>query len=481
MVIMDQKTGAIKAMVGGRNTEGRQLLNRATSARQPGSSIKPMGVYAPALQSGADGETSWTAASVIDDYPMVVQGKQWPKNWYSGYRGLYTLRQSVEQSVNVNAVQVFQDIGVERSLKSLKDFGVTSIVEEGSVNDMNAAALALGGMSKGISPLEMCAGYAVFANDGIYTEPICYTKVTNKNGDVILDGDPETHRVLDEGVAFIMRDILRTTVSNGLAKAANVGTHTTAGKTGTTTDQCDAWFVGFTPYYTASLWIGNDINIELSQGSAAATKVWSKVMKQIHKDLPKASFSAAPSSVVSASIDTKSGKLPSELSALDPRGTVKSEYFVKGTVPKETDDMHVKVDVCTVSGYLATPWCPSTESRVGIDSSKRKSASVGDAEYNVPSYYCNLHNLDVGAYPVKDGATVDPNFTWTPTGGGITDPDGEGGGTDNGSGSGGTDNSGSGGTGGSGNGSGGGSGGTTPTPEPSDPNNQIPDWLNTDR
>lgn len=477
MVIMDQKTGAIKAMIGGRNTDGRQILNRAEKPRQPGSSIKPMGVYAPALQGGANGDSSWTAASIIDDSPLVIQGKQWPKNWYSGYRGLYTLRQSVEQSVNVNAVKVFQDIGVDKSVKSLKDFGVTTIVESGDVNDMNAAALALGGMTKGISPLEMCAGYATIANDGIYTSPVSYTKVTNKNGDIILERTPETHRVLDEGAAFIMRDILRSTVTNGLAKAANIGTHPTAGKTGTTTDQYDAWFVGFTPLYTASLWIGNDVNIELSQGSSAATKVWSKVMKQIHKDLPKASFGSPPANVVSVAIDTKSGKLPSNLSSLDPRGTVKNEFFIKNTVPTEKDDMHIEVEVCSETGLRATPWCPNKVTKVGIDGSKRASANVGDAEYNVPTYYCNQHNLDVGTYPIKEGAAVDPNFTWVPPeneGPDQSDPNGSGTITPGGTNGNGSEN-------GNGSGSGNGSGQSTPPPDSSGANTDIPEWLDTNQ
>ena len=214
MVILDYKTGGIKAMVGGRNIEGRLLMNRATNPRQPGSSIKPMGVYGPAIESGMKKAQSgitngpsegnsygqlWTAASVIDDAPLTIQGKLWPKNWYSGYRGLQTMRQSLEQSINVNAVKIFSDIGVQTSLDFLKRCGVTSIIETGDVNDMNAAALALGGMSKGISPLEMVAGYGSFANKGTYTEPVAYTKVTNKRGEVILEKAPKQEKIMDEG------------------------------------------------------------------------------------------------------------------------------------------------------------------------------------------------------------------------------------------------------------------------------------------
>jgi penicillin-binding protein 1A len=445
MVILDYQTGAIKAMVGGRNTEGRLLFNRATSPRQPGSSIKPMGVYGPAIQSGMEKANSgvtngpsegnsygqlWTAASVIDDAPLTIQGKLWPKNWYAGYRGLHTMRQSLEQSINVNAVKIFSDIGVQNSLNFLKKCGVTSVVESGDVNDMNAAALALGGMSKGISPLEMVAGYGSFANQGTYTEPVSYTKVTNKRGEVILEKAPKQEKIMDEGVAFIMQDMLRSVVSSGIGGAAAIGSQPVAGKTGTTTDNYDAWFVGFTPQYAASLWIGNDMNVELSQGSVSAARLWSKIMKRVHEGIPADSFASAPGNVISVAIDTKSGRLPSELSSLDPRGgTVRNEYFIKGTEPTTSDNVHVAVNICTESGYLATPYCPSTMSKVFVKRPYTADPNVGDIAYEQPSYYCNLHNPDASQYPIDPTKTLNPNSgIWdgsggNPDGGGITPVD----------------------------------------------------------
>ena len=421
MVILDYKTGAIKAMAGGRGLSGKQLFNRATGTRQPGSAIKPMGVYGPALQRSADmvknntldsGMTVWTAASIIDDAPLVINGKLWPKNWYAGYRGLYTLRQSVEQSVNVNAVKVMTDIGTATSVSFLKKLGVTSVVESGSSNDMNAAALALGGMTKGISPLQMAAGYGTFANQGVYVKPVSYTNVTNKRGEVLLENSESKDMVMDREVAFIMTDILRTTVSSGIAGSAAIGSHAVAGKTGTTTDNYDAWFVGMTPYYSAALWIGNDINLELSQGSVSAARLWSKIMKQVHTGLPQGSFPKAEN-VVSAQIDTKSGKLPSELSALDPRGTIRSEYFISGTVPTDTDDIHVSVTICNVSGSLATPYCSNAENRVMTRRPEGSvttygGATVGDIEHEAPHYYCNLHNPDPLSYPIDPEKQLQP-------------------------------------------------------------------------
>lgn len=433
MVITDYKTGGIKAMVGGRSTVGRLLYNRATSPHQPGSSIKPIAVYAPALQSGyeaVNGGTTqtfttydnsgnqvpnmygnyWTAASVIDDAPLVVNGKKWPKNWYNSYHGLYTMRTAVQQSVNVCSVKVFQQLGADYSVNILKKMGITSVVESGDTNDMNAAALALGGMSKGISPLEMASAYGTFPNGGVHIDAIAYTSVTNRKGEVILSNEPKSTEVLNSGVAFIMTDILQSVVNEGLGSPAKISGRAVGGKTGTTNDQYDIWFAGFTPQYSAAIWIGNDVNIELSKGSTTAARLWSKIMSQVSANLPAGSYPAAPSNVTSATIDTKSGLLPTTLSELDSRGTLRSEYFIAGTVPTEYDNVHTYVNICTESGYLATPWCITSTSAFGVKRPYFVDPSVADISYEVPHYYCGLHNLDTATY------AVDPNangaYTW---------------------------------------------------------------------
>lgn len=434
MVITEPKSGAIMAMVGGRDTVGRLLFNRATSPRQPGSSIKPIGVYGPAIQQGATaaksgnsqsfgGETSalygdyWTAASVIDDAPLTVQGKLWPSNWYTGYRGLTTMRASIEQSINVNAVKVFQEVGVAASVDFMKKLGITSIVEKGDTNDLNAAALALGGMTQGISSLEMTGAYGTFLNGGKYVEPVSYLRVENKRGEVILEKIPEEREAMDRDVAFILTDMLRTAVSNGLGAPAAVSGQPVGGKTGTTTDNYDAWFVGFTPQYVASVWIGNDVNIELTQGSTASAKLFGKVMRQVCAGQPTGSFPSASENIIKVTIDSKSGMLPSSLSSLDPRGTVTSEYFIKGTEPTKTDNVHVLVDICNESGYLATPECTSVSSKVGI---KRPYgiSNVGDMNYEVPHYYCSIHNSNPETYPINPtgaASTFEGGITSSPT------------------------------------------------------------------
>lgn len=297
MVVTDYSNGQIKVMVGGRGTSGKMLYNRANSTRQPGSSIKPIGVYGPAIQSGVDKGTVWTAGSTVDDSENIVNGKVWPKNWYTGYRGLVSLRTCVEQSINVTAVRVWNSIGASYSVQMLKDNGITSIVESGDVNDLNPAALALGGMTKGITPIQMASAYGTFPNGGTYVEPVSYTKVEDADGNTILTKTPYSKQVYNEGVAFIMTDILRTTVSRGIAGGAAFSGQPVGGKTGTTTDNYDAWFVGFTPQFAASVWIGNDVNLELTKGSGAAAALWSKVMREVTSGMPYGSFKSKPSNV----------------------------------------------------------------------------------------------------------------------------------------------------------------------------------------
>lgn len=329
MVITDYKTGEIKAMVGGRGTSGRMLYNRAINPRQPGSSIKPLAVYSSALQQGKeaadagepmaftefDSDTNskyygdyWTASSGINDAPIEYNGKDWPKNWYEGYKGEMTMRKAVEQSVNTTAVRVYQQVGADYAIEQLKKFGITTLVEDGSVNDKNPSALALGGMTKGVSPLEMSAAFGTIANGGTRVDSISYTKVEDKHGEVLLETDPQTTEVLDEGVAFVTQDILRTTVTNGIAARAKVSGQTTAGKTGTTSDSMDIWFCGFTPQYSAALWIGNDVNITINATSDAVASLWSTIMSD-----------------ACAGMDGSLRSQPDNVTKID------GEYYVKGT------------------------------------------------------------------------------------------------------------------------------------------------------
>ncbi|MCF6466477.1 penicillin-binding protein 1A [Clostridium sp. Cult2] len=408
-VIMDYRTGEIKALVGGRDVEGNRILNRATSsARQPGSTIKPLAVYLPALDNG------YTAASPIDDIPYYSNGQLWPNNWYTGYRGIYTLRRSVEQSVNVNSVKTVEAIGVSTSMEYLSRMGIINkenpskdnfitSAENNVSNDENLSALGLGGMTKGLSPLDMTAAYGSIANSGTYIKPISFTKILDKDDNVLLENKPKETTVVSPQVAYIMSDILRTTVSNGIAGRAQIPNMPTAGKTGTTQDKADAWFVGYTPYYVTGLWIGNDSpQIKLNQGSAMAAQLWKIIMTRVHEGLEAKNFEQ-PDNIVSVNICTQSGKLPTELCNHDPRGsTIRKEIFVQGTQPTEFCDTHVELDIDTTTNKIANEYCPedSVEKRVFIkreppyNPEDHGGITPPDYQYTVPTEICDEHNQE---------------------------------------------------------------------------------------
>ena len=419
MTIVDNKTGQIKAMVGGRNTTGRMLLNRATIPQQPGSSIKPIAVYAAALQQsyelqskgkafkfvdngfdkqGADGWGNYlTVASIVDDEPTTINGKRWPANSYNGYRGLYTFRTALQQSVNVCAVKILSQVGVEYAADMVEAFGITTL----SQDDHNLAALGLGGMTQGVSTLEMASAYSTFVNNGVHNDHSVYTKVTTRNGELLLEPKVESTKALDPGVAWIMRDVLKTVVSEGIASNASISGLSVGGKTGTTDDQYDIWFCGFTPSYSGALWIGNDINISLSSASSSAARLWGRIMSQVNGAYGS-SYSPAPSNVVSVKIDTKSGLLATEASGSHTR----TEYFTSGTQPTESDTVHQTADICTDSGYLATPSCDNVETKSGIMRPYIPNSKVGDIKSELPHYYCNKHNPDPKEYPADPDKKV---------------------------------------------------------------------------
>ena len=321
MVIVEVGTGELKAMVGGRQATGSQLYNRAINPRQSGSSIKPLSVYGSALQKsfeyqakgqkwplvdyghdsqGTQGYGDYlTAASKINDEPMTFSGKSWPQNSGGGYSGVVTMRKGLQQSINVVAVKIQMQVGNDYSEEMLKKFGLTTLVTTGTTNDNNTAALALGGFTKGVIPLEMAQAYATFPNGGVRQSTITYTKVEDRKGKTLLTGKSKSTKVLDEGVAFIMTDMLKSVVSNGIGSNASLsGTGVqSGGKTGTTNENYDIWFDGFTPTYAAALWIGTDVNIKLSSMSGAAASLWGKIMKQIPNAL-KGSYKTMPSDVV---------------------------------------------------------------------------------------------------------------------------------------------------------------------------------------
>ncbi len=425
-VIVDYSTGSIKALMGGRNVSGQKIFNRAINPRQPGSSIKPLSVYTPAIDMGM------TPATVIDDVPHYgADGSLWPKNWYSEkYWGLSTIREAIVWSQNVVAVKTEEQVGLSTSVEYLKKMGISTIKESGNYNDMNLSALALGGMTEGISPLEMASAYGAIGNKGIYIKPRTFTKITDNSGNIIYENNPWKEFVVNEKTAFLVTDMLHEAVTAGTGARAKFESSNSkipvAGKTGTTSDNYDAWFVGYTPYYSASVWIGNDLQIELDSGSKSSAILWQSFMNTIHENYADTSFEK-PNGIVTVAVDTKSGKLPTELSYLDTRNTVRNEYFAEGTQPTEYDDLHVQLTVCADSGLIPTGYCPITslENRVFIKRNPPYIPSENidinefamiprDWIYEIPQKYCNVHgygylyqynkdNLPEGTIQMPDG------------------------------------------------------------------------------
>lgn len=402
-VIMDYKTGQVKALVGGRDVEGNRILNRAVeSRRQPGSAIKPISVYYPSLAEG------FTAGSIADDVPITVGNNPWPRNDYSGYRGLLTYRMSLDISSNAGTVDALNKLGIDKSLEYLEKMNIISsddpendsiitAKENPRVNDENPSALALGGMTNGLTPIELTAAYGTIANDGTFIEPKIVTKILDNNGNVIVD-DTTTKKVevTDNKTAYIMKNMLKTVVDNGYtAKSAKLDNMATAGKTGTTNDEADIWFVGFTPYYVIGTWIGNDTpSLVLNNGSIVASQFWNEVAETVHQDLEPIAEFEEPEGIVSEYISYKSGKLSTR--SVSSAGHSTSEIFVDGTQPTEYDDSYKSFSVCTVSGRLSTKWCPSTSSRYAFvrdepyDPDDHGGVVPDDVNY-VPTSYCNVH------------------------------------------------------------------------------------------
>ncbi len=273
LVAIDPHTGYIKAMVGGRGTD---MFNRAALAeRQPGSAFKPF-VFAAALESG------YTPSTVVDDSPLNIYGWS-PQNYNRGFSGSVPLQYACEQSLNVATVRVAQDVGIDKVINLAREMGISTIVMEGDKNDVNLST-ALGGMTKGVTPLELTSAYCTFANKGRYVKHTAIAKVLDRNGNV-LESYPmpdKTKQVLKEKTVDYLNTMLRGVVARGTGTAANIN-ETVAGKTGTTSDYHDAWFVGYVPDLVVGVWIGCDDNQQMGTmtGGTLPAHIWTIFMKKI--------------------------------------------------------------------------------------------------------------------------------------------------------------------------------------------------------
>ncbi|MCM1424513.1 MAG: PBP1A family penicillin-binding protein [bacterium] len=358
LVVEDQETGCIVAMVGGRGAKtASRTLNRATDTmRQPGSTFKVVAAYAPALDSAG-----LTLATVMNDAPFNYATGRPVANWYGEeYRGLSSLRDGIRDSMNIVAVKTLTQITPQLGFDYLKSFGFTTLVEReeigGEIFSDIQQTTALGGLTLGVTNEELNAAYACIANHGTYIKPKLYTKVVDHDGNIILDNTmPQAKQVIKETTAYLLTDAMVDVVTSGTGGAVNFGNMAIAGKTGTTSQNNDVWFAGFTPYYTATVWTGYDNNVKLrGDETNLSKKLWRAVMSQIHEELPSESFTI-PSGIVTATVCSRSGKLP--VAGLCD-GTLRTEYFAEGTVPAETCDVHYSGQICQYSNLPAREFCP---------------------------------------------------------------------------------------------------------------------------
>ena len=400
-VVMNQYSGQVSAIIGGRGEkEGNRTLNRATNTfRQPGSTFKVLSTYLPALDTAG-----FTLASVQDDAgPYYYPGTETEvNNWTSTkkYEGLSTLRRGIYNSMNIVTVKTMAEVSPQVGYAYLTKLGITSLVDSRKepdgrvVSDINLP-MALGGLTDGVSNLELTAAYAAIANGGVYTKPIFYSKILDNNGKVLLENKPKRDPVMKESTAWLLTSAMEDVVTIGTGKNLKLTSINmpVAGKTGSTSSYNDLWFSGFSPYYTATVWSGFDNNRAQTEKSYQR-KIWRTIMEQIHIELNLETLSfTKPDSVVTAKICTKSGKLAVEGLCDQYIGgnSTQVEYFAKGTAPSEKCDVHVKTTICTESNALSTDYCPAKTLEEHVFLIKPEIGVTADSQFILPDATCLIH------------------------------------------------------------------------------------------
>ncbi|OAA84717.1 transglycosylase domain-containing protein [Clostridium ljungdahlii] len=399
-VVMNYHTGEVKALVGGRGSQPARSFNRAASEkylRPSGSSIKPLTVYSPAVDS-----KQFTAASTVDSSPLSPElankyasnGEPYdPKNDEDTDFGTVTLRTALTKSLNTVAVKVEDRMGLKTGADYAEKFGITLDEHDRS----SIAALSLGELHHGTNTLLMSAAYGTFGNYGKYTTPKLYTTVVNRNGTVLLDNKTQTKKALSPQSAYVLYQMLKGPVSaEGTGSNANLGGMPVSGKTGTSEDRKDLWFVGLTPYYSAAVWIGNDDDSVLdgSLSSNSAAQLWANIMSPFHQGL-EAKDIEMPDGVVTSPICSKSGKLPVSDCHTDPTGDkVYTEYFIDGTVPS---------DYCNVShSWNALDNLPGSKNKKNNATNKNNWNSDNNTNDNPNNTNTNTNNNTTTDTNTKD-------------------------------------------------------------------------------
>ena len=307
---------------------------------------------------------------------------------------------------------MLNEIGVDRGIEYAQKLGIKNLVLTGNKNDRQLSSV-LGGITKGVTPLELVSSFGTLANEGIHVEPIAILKVVDKNGRTILENKPKQWSAVSKQVAFIVTDMLRSVVTEGTGKRLAGFPFPVAGKTGTTSDDKDVWWVAYTPHLAGVVWMGHDEPTTMRNvaGGYQPALIWKQIMAVAHEGLTKKQFERPDGIVGPIDICIDSGHLPTELCSKDPRGSrIRKEYFIRGTQPTTSCDVHVEDFIDNITGLLATEFCPEecVERRVFIKRREPyKPSPTGqiplDAKYELPTEYCDVHESEpVFEFPDDD-------------------------------------------------------------------------------
>lgn len=414
VVVIEPSTGNVVGAVGQlREKTTSRGLNRINSKRQTGSSIKPLADVLPGIEEGII-----TPATIYADLKTTFGTNYSPDN-YNSFTGLRTVRTAVTTSQNIPFIKIMAELTPQKSIEYLEKMGVTSLVhasENKDYNDENLA-LAIGGLTYGISPLEMAAAYASIANNGTYIEPTFYTKVEDSNGKTVLEPNQKTETVCSAETAYIVKNIMQSVITGadgyaGTASYCAINGMDVAAKTGTTNESKDRWLCGFTNYYACAAWYGFDDPKRISfSGTNPAGQLFDGIMTEIHKGLENSTFEE-PENIVHATVCRTSGLL-----ATDKCSNTYSEIFVKDHMPETCDAHKSQYTICKESGKLANEFCTSKErrtanyavekERLGLWSTPGINSTMG----SVPTEYCTIHKkqTEVVKPVVPDTTTEEPD------------------------------------------------------------------------
>lgn len=403
MIVVNNDTGFVEGIIGGLDvrTKNAKILNRATdSYRQPGSALTPLTVYLPALMEGK------TLGDVYDDVPRTYDGMFWPHNYYDSFKGLMTIRLAMENSSNVIAADLLNEIGKDKALDVLKKFEI--IKEDGNdyfinqkenkkKNDENLESLALGNMQVGLSLYDLSKMYQTISNEGVYKEETAILKIEDPSGNIIIDNSKKEKKLFDHKISHLLKDAFISNGTRGNASGTSIGNSETGAYLGQNKTNSDYFLNAFNKNHTISLWIGADSpKISLSSDKSSAVELFNRMAKNLSKD---EKFDEDPSYIVTRNISSKSGKLATKMS--NYAGASYREKFISGTEPSEQDDLFKKYLICKDSNKLATQFCPS-ESVLYTVRFERKDKYDAKDHYGiypddymtVPKEHCDFHTRE---------------------------------------------------------------------------------------